>query len=124
MAEQAITVDVSELQTLARDFDAAGGRLGSGTATAIRRAARTVQKTARDRVPTDHGNLKRSITTSYDGDGRSAQMSATIGTPFFTGRFVEDGTAFQRPRPFMGPALEAGQEELQKLIADAVDKAI
>lgn len=119
-----MTADVSQVETFAKDVESSTRRLGAASADAVREAAKTTQRSARANVARRSGATARSITTTYEGDGRSSEMGATVGTPYFTARFLEDGTAFQQPQPFMAPAFEAGQQEFEKRIDSATDKVI
>lgn len=68
------------------------------------RFAVRVQNKARRLCPVDTGRLRSSITTSgLERDGRGAFV--TIGTNVQYAPYVEFGTRFQRPQPFLRPAL-------------------
>lgn len=122
MADPSVTIDVSELEKWGADLEAASHRIGADTAKIIRDTATQIHRTARERVPVDTGALRDSITITVEGDGRSNAMSATIGTSSSYAAYVEYGTAFSRPQPFMAPALDAVRDKFQQALRDAVEK--
>lgn len=125
MTDKGLVVDLSEVDALAADLDRIPNRIGADAAAAVRDAGQSIVKTARGRVPVDTGNLQRSLEVlNTDGDGRSARMTVTVGSRLSYSRFVEDGTAFQRPRPYLQPALETAAAELQQRLAEIVGQGI
>lgn len=120
-----ISVDVSDIIGLAASFESSNGRIGGGVAAAVRETAKAVEATMRDSAPVGPtGDLKRSISTTFEGDGRGGLMSVTIGPTVDYARFVENGTAFMAPEPFVGPAGDAHRAEFEKRIDSAVEKSI
>lgn len=111
--------DVSELNTLAVDMGLAAGQIGAKAATVIRKTAYAIERDAKVFSPVDTGNLRSSISTSFEGDGRFAVLIAEIGPTADYARFVEEGTSVNAPQAFMGPALDrntpgfvAGMEQI------------
>ena len=54
----------------------------------------------------------------YEGDGRSARMSAEVGPTVHYAPHVEYGTARQAPQPFMRPAADAVEPAFVEAMAD------
>lgn len=124
MADE-MSVDVSGLTKLAASFQSASRRVGGDVANVVRGTAKAVEATMRDGAPVGPtGDLKKSITTTFEGDGRSGTMSATIGPTVPYARFVENGTAFMQPEPFVAPSADAHEAEFEKRIDSAVVRAI
>jgi len=120
-----VAVDVSGLTNLAASFETASRRVGGDVADVVRETAKAVEATMREIAPVGPtGDLRRSITTSYEGDGRSGTMTADVGPTVPYARFVESGTAFMQPEPFVAPALDAHATEFGKRIDSAVAKVI
>lgn len=68
---------------------------------------------------TDTGALVSSISAEKIGDA-----SYEIGTNLERGQYLEMGTKFMRPRPWLVPALDANRNNLLKNIEKAVDLRI
>ncbi len=101
-----VDIDSREVSRLAVELSAAAQRVGADVAAVVRRSALQVERYAKGLAPVDTGALRGSITTSFEGDGRSRSMTAEIGPEVNYGRFVEAGTSRQAPQPYMGPALD------------------
>lgn len=59
-----------------------------------------MQKKAQRLAPVDSGNLKRSIGLEFSGSG----FTGKVGSIVEYGPYLEKGTRFQSPQPFMTPA--------------------
>jgi len=81
-------------------------------------AAQYVAKRARDYAPVDTGYMRDHIHAKKDGDSAVVISEAT-----YTG-FVEWGTRFMNPRPFIRPAIADGQREIPNLTAKEVNAEI
>lgn len=119
-----MTVDLSEIEAFARTVDTSGPRLGARAAKAVRDTAKDVESTMKSSAPVDTGRLRDSISTEYEGDGRSREFTATIGPSVDYARFVVNGTAFVAPNPFPQQAAEAHQRDFDKRIDSAAEKVI
>ena len=103
-----ISWDVTEINHLAADIATAATRIGAPVAAVVRTAAKSIETDAKRMAPVgETGNLRDSISTTLEGDGRSGTMSAEIGPTAFYGAFVEYGTSEMPPEPYMGPAFES-----------------
>lgn len=81
-------------------------------------AAQFVAKRARDYASVDTGYMRDHIHAKKDGKG-----AVVISEAFYSG-FVEWGTRFMSPRPFLRPALADGEREIPKLTAKEVNAEI
>lgn len=71
-----------------------------------------VEGKAKKLSPVDKGRLRQSIENDTD------EGKATIGTNVKYAIFVEKGTKFQKPQPYLTPAAENNVEAIKKIIAD------
>ena len=95
-----------EVRRLAVELTHQGGRVGARAAQVVRRTAAAIEADAKALAPVDTGNLRNSITTVTQGDGRHATFTASIGPTANYGVHLEYGTSRMAPRPFMGPAAQ------------------
>lgn len=100
-----ITVDVSELSTLAVDLTRAAAKIGPQVNEVMRKTAADVEATAKAFCPVDTGNLRNSIGHS-DLRALHGVMEVEIGPTANYAHFVEFGTSRHAPQAFMGPALD------------------
>lgn len=95
-----VTIDVSQLNTLAADLSGASVRGAMLAGQVVRKAALDLEAQAKAFCPVDTGNLRSSIGTDMGA------LEATVGPTANYGLFVEFGTSRMAPRAFMGPALD------------------
>lgn len=100
-----ITVDSSEWDALTIRMRANMGRVGSAGSKIVRRHTLAVEGTAKILAPVDTGHLKGSISSSFNGDGRSGSMEGAVTAAARYSGYVEHGTSRMAPQPFMAPAL-------------------
>lgn len=67
----------------------------------VRNAAFEVEAYAKQVVPVDTGNLRNSIHTTMEGE-----LTAKVGTHVGYAAYVEFGTRWMAPRPYLIPAVE------------------
>jgi HK97 gp10 family phage protein len=67
-------------------------------------------------VPVRTGNLMASIFADVDEDN----LSVTLGATADYASFIEYGTAKMRARPFLQPAADVGEEEMNARIEEAI----
>jgi HK97 gp10 family phage protein len=90
------------------------GRLYSG-----RRGGRSHQASAPGQPPkTDTGRLVASITHNFE------HMSAEVGSDVLYAPYLEMGTSKMSPRPWLKPSLDENEGNIQRLITDAVNRAL
>ena len=80
----------------------------------VRDSAEDIEREAKARVAVASGETRDSIKTIY----RDGGLAATIGTGYFLGRFIEQGTRKMPARPFLNPAFQMVRPKfLQRLDA-------
>jgi HK97 gp10 family phage protein len=82
-------------------------------------SADEIQQEAQARVPVLSGKTKRSIRTII----RDFGLNASIGTGYFLGRFIEQGTRSQPAKPFLNPAFELVRPKYLARLERALNKA-
>ena len=96
----------------------------------VEEAANMVAEKARNKVPTDSGDLQSSIrpiqydTCKWNVVADAVAPQAKTALPY--GIFIEYGTQaggkgggnIQPPRPFLGPATEETQDEFEQMVND------
>lgn len=104
-------VDNSEFRELAASMKVAHGRVGAKGARVVR--AYTIRTEARGVVycPKDTGHLASTIGSSFDGDGRSGEMTGTVSATADYSWYVHWGTSMQSPQPFLSDALRDTEPE-------------
>lgn len=95
------------------------GTVGAELSKVLRRSALALQTDARSFAPVRSGDLKRSITVDFSGDGRFGSMSAEIGPTIRYGHCVEHGTSDTAPQPYLGPAADRRVPGLRRAVLDA-----
>lgn len=113
--------DTRELDALIFDLGSAPDRVGAKASAAIRKTAYDIEADAKALVPVDTGFLKNSITTDFQGDGRSGRMGAEIGPTAEYGGYVEEGTSRQEPQPYLRPAFDRRKEGLVKAMEQILE---
>lgn len=113
-----IDIDVSQVRALGSRIAAAGPRIGSRAAAALRKTAMDIEADAKAMAPVDTGNLQNSISTSITGDGRFGSMSAEVGPTAEYGIYQEFGTSVMGAQPFMGPAFDRRAPGYAAALAD------
>lgn len=105
-----ISVDVSEINTLAVDLGQAPAKVGDRARAVMRKTTLDIEADAKRFAPVDTGNLRNSIGHS---DLRALTQTGTleteIGPTASYGKFVEFGTSRMAPHAFMGPAFDRAQ---------------
>ena len=119
--------EIKGLKELAKNSDKLSKSFARTTLrTALRNAARPVRNKARANVPVDSGDLKRSIAVNAKVD-RAGEGYADVGyrkDKAFYGGFVELGTSQQPARPFLRPALEESEGDIEQAFIGALNKTI
>lgn len=109
-----------QLRRLSADIARAAATTGKRAQLVVRKTAIDIERSAKNMVPVDTGNLKGSIGHSdLRGVGRSGSLGAEIGPTANYGAFVELGTSRMAPQPYMGPAADlhapAFEQAMQQL---------
>ena len=82
-------------------------------------AAQYIAKRAREYAPVDTGYMRDHIHAKKDGE----ESAVVISEAMYSG-FVEWGTRFMSPQPFIRPAISDGRREIPKLTATEVNAEI
>lgn len=108
-----VSVDTSELTTLANELAAAAPKAERVSSTKLSEIAQQMRDDAVARAPEDTGDLKASI---YLRGGKDYRM---VGSELRYAFFVEFGTSDTAPQPYLWPAARTAEEslfrELEKL---------
>lgn len=113
--------DVSQILSLARDFDRAGNEVGDKTLAAVKAAAAVAERVAKAKVHRLTGDTERSINTKIYGSGRIAGARAVVRADDPAGWYLEAGTVRSRPFPFMSPAGAAAEPGFVKAMEKLAD---
>lgn len=95
-----------------RGMDSALDKLKFGTEKEVLRLAIGVESAAKHLCPVDTGNLRRSITHKPGRDGLGYYVD--VGTNVIYGPFVEFGTRYMRPQPYLRPAFLQAVNQLRR----------
>ena len=94
------SVDTSEVRALSRRFAASAATAERRAATAVRKTARDIEADAKRLAPVDTGALKGSISATVTG------LSAEVGPTVEYGVYQELGTSEMRAQPYLSPAFD------------------
>lgn len=113
-----MTFDASDLRRLAAQLANVGPETGKRAQLVMRKTAKDIEASAKNKVPVDTGNLKSSIGTSdLRRVGQSGSLQVEIGPTANYGVFVELGTSRMAPQPYMGPAFDLHLPAFQAAVA-------
>lgn len=121
-----MTIKIENLTALQRDFSNLTSKMQRAVLRdALRSAARPVVASAKSKVPTRTGALKRGIAQRVSVKA-SGKAEAIIGfdRKQFYGRFVELGTSKMAARPFLRPALDESQQKIEQAFVEAINRGI
>lgn len=108
-----VSVDLSEISSLAVAIGAAGPKARRAGSFALRKVAADIERDAKILAAVDTGDLQNSISTTVSDAG----MTAEIGPTVEYGIYQEFGTSTQPGTPFMGPASDRNIPRLEQAIA-------
>ena len=86
---------------------------------ALMAGANTVVNSAKRRVPKKTGTLSRSIHMEPESDS-----GVLVGTDTKYAKYVEQGTARKKGRPYLQPALTANQQRIQNRVQRAMQQML
>jgi HK97 gp10 family phage protein len=108
-----------QLRRLSTDIRKAAATTGRRAQQVVRKTAYDIERTAKNLVPVDTGNLKSSIGHSDARSvGRSGTLAIEIGPTANYGQFVEFGTSRMAPQPYMGPAADKHEPAFDAAMAE------
>lgn len=85
---------------------------------ALLAGSQTVVNSAKRRVPKKTGTLSRSIHAEVESDG------VLVGTDVSYAKYVEQGTARMKGRPYLRPALTESTTRIQNQVAKAIQQML
>ena len=85
---------------------------------ALLAGSQTVVNSAKRRVPKKTGTLSRSIHAEAESDG------VLVGTDVSYAKYVEQGTARMKGRPYLQPALNENTTKIQNQVAKAIQQML
>lgn len=90
---------------------------------AINKSLLTIGGQAARNAPVLTGNLRSSILDPDRGLmlASDSVFSGSVGSGVGYGAFVESGTRFMQAQPFLKPAVESTNDDVQKFFTEAVD---
>lgn len=115
-------VEFKGLKELQRDIDEAMKDLPPGLQGAMQKATLVVEREAKIRAPVDTGRLRASIASEVRAIGGGVQ--GIVGSVVEYAPYVELGTKYMRPRPYLGAALEAKMNEILQILEGFVNRIV
>lgn len=88
--------------------------LAGAVASALEGMGLLAERYAKNGCPVDTGRLRNSITHTLDMHGSSGDVY--IGTNVEYGKWVENGTSRQKPRPYLKPAVTRHTDEYRSIL--------
>lgn len=85
---------------------------------ALLAGSQTVVNSAKRRVPKKTGTLSRSIHAEVESDG------VLVGTDVSYAKYVEQGTARMKGRPYLQPSLNENMTKIQNQVAKAMQQML
>lgn len=120
-----MSVTVTGVPELLQRFATLSARSQKGVMrAALRSAARPVVNKAKQIVPVRTGALKRGIQQRVSVTSRVAEASIGYDRKQFYGRFIELGTSKMSAKPFLRPALDGSQNEIESAFLNAWSNAV
>lgn len=92
-----------------------------GASLGVAKAAAMVEGAAKNIVPVDSGDLKRSISSSGKTTLEGAEGS--VGTNLEYAPHVEFGTTRMQAQPYLHPALQKNKRKARKIVIEEIRKA-
>lgn len=84
----------------------------------VKKAGYELEARAKVEVPVDTGNLKNSISTSFENDG----MTGVVSTNVEYAAYVEFGTVKMAAKPYFTPAAEQVRKSFERAITNELVK--
>jgi HK97 gp10 family phage protein len=94
-----VTVDLKDVEAFLGDLDGEKRDVAVRAARMLDKHSEKVGRTARDLAPVDSGRLKRRINRRW-----ASPLEVSVGTDYWKGHLVHDGTPTTPPRPFLAEA--------------------
>ena len=116
-----VSIKIKNIEEVRRDFKNLGINLRKAIANTLKEAAEVVKGEAISLVRMRSGKTRRSIESAVDIRGA---MTAYVGTDWFVGRFLEQGTKKMRAYPFLRPAVEKSENRIRMALVDNLNEAV
>lgn len=114
------TIEVDGGYELGLKFGKMEGKLERKVRRITRNRSYKIERQAKQSVPVDTGHLRRSIRTTF----RNNDMTGIVGTNVNYAIYVEKGTVYMRPRPYLFPAFFINRShyltELNRILGETV----
>jgi HK97 gp10 family phage protein len=111
-------VAITTPEGMAFEFGAQAAQAGIRAGTAVIAAAALIQREAKQNSPFKTGFLRNSITRETRRHAHGAE--AEVGPEAFYGAFLENGTEFMDPRPYLMPAALTVEPQFEQALGDIV----
>jgi len=108
-----IQVELQGKEELIKKFDRLSTKVREQINKLVAAAAVNTQRAAKLRVPVRTGALRNSIMVQIDR-GAHGSVFATVGAFMPYASYVEHGTRFQKPKPYLMPAYEQNRKWLEQ----------
>jgi len=115
-----ISVRITNLNEIQRDFTSLGICLREAIANALKEAADVVKTAAIPNVRTRTGKTRASIESAVDTQG----LKAYVGSNWFVSRFLERGTKRMRAYPFLRPSIDKNEGRIREILISNLNRAI
>jgi len=112
-----IQVELKGKEELMKKFNKLSDDIKKEINQSIVKAGTNTQKEAKLRVPVRTGALRNSIMMQIN-EGIKGSISVTVGAYMPYASFVEYGTIYQRPKPYLMPAYEKAKRELEQKLKE------
>lgn len=110
--------DFGDVERLAADLTVAGGVAERDAVVVVERATTAIASMARTLAPVLTGDLVEHI------DAVAAGLTGTVVSSSEHADYVEYGTSDTPAQPYMGPAFDAHERDLDDGLADAGERAL
>ncbi len=111
---------IEGIEELERKLKALEDNARTGIVSALDAAALLVLRSAQQKCPVRTGNLRASLTKEVSKD----DLYAVVGTKVHYAPYIEYGTRKMAPRAYLRPAYLEHEQDIRKMIHDAVLHAI
>jgi HK97 gp10 family phage protein len=108
--------------SLVDDLEALEDALDKYLVEAMETLTLTIESTAKSLAPIDTGRLRASIASEVKQMG--PVIKGFIGSNTHYASYVEMGTRYQEPQPYLRPAIDAHLSDARRLFKQALEKAV
>ena len=116
--------DGRELQALSRDLSGMGTKVPEVVIKAVEEGGKRTAVRARKLAPKRSRKMARTIKSTTVVRKLGTEVDVEIGPSKFYGRFLEHGTAKMTAKPYLAPAIDAEEQQIERDIAKAIEEAL